>query len=492
MRSRRLDAFAWSDLLWLLALLVLTRLPDLFSHFHDWDEAAMMAEAWAMTKGQLLYRDIAQIHPVLNFAVFTPFFAWLPPDAAPHAIKTMNALLVLGGAWVTRGLVRDWTRDRDCGLAAALLFVALLGRDWALSSYGEFYTIFPILLSAALLERERPAWFSVGLLWGGAFFLKQISVFDMAALAGAALFLRRHPGRASGAAGVALGIGAIFALVAAYFAWHGALADAGESMFLRALDYRSVPGLPLLQRAALFGRLILLPALRDFSPCWFAAAAALAAGRSAAPALFSDRVFRTLLLWFAVALFGVWCVGKMHLHYVLVLVPSACLLAGVCLSAAAPTLRMRIRLALTTLLLITGAWVNVPRLRALAAQDWIDPNVRGSTALAQIVRRGTGPEERIFIYGLRNLDVFYLSERLSANGIYMYLSMEDAFLHKPDLVELHRRRLLERPPTLLIANASPAFSGASPATLAFFSTLLRERYTLTDKLGDAAVYRLRE
>lgn len=489
MRPKRPDAFARTDLLWLLALLVLTRLPDLFSHFHDWDEAAMMAEAWAMTKGQLLYRDIAQIHPVLNFAVFTPFFAWLSPAAAPHAIKAMNALLVLGGAWVARGLVRGWTRDRDCGLAAALLFVALLGRDWALSSYGEFYTIFPILLSAALLERERPAWFSVGLLWGAAFFLKQISVFDMAALAGAALFLRRHPSRA---AGVVLGIGAVFALVAAYFAWNGALDIAVESMFLRALDYRAVPGLPLLQRAALFGRLILLPALRDFAPCWLAAAVALTAGRSAAPAVFTGRVFRMLLLWLGLDLFGVWCVGKMHLHYVLVLVPPACLLAGVCLSAAAPTLRMKIRLALTALLLITGAWVNVPRLKALAAQDWIDPNVRGSTALAQIVRRGTRPEDRIFLYGIRNLDVFYLSERLSANGVYMYLSMEDAFLHKPGLVDLHRRKLLAHPPTILVANASPAFNGASPATLAFFSTLLSERYLLAESLGEAAVYRLKE
>ncbi|MEK7383008.1 MAG: hypothetical protein AAB262_06950, partial [Elusimicrobiota bacterium] len=314
MRSRRLDAFARPDLRWLLALLVLTRLPDLFSHFHDWDEAAMMSEAWAMTKGQMLYRDIAQIHPVLNFAVFTPFFAWLTPQAAPHAIKAMNALLVLGGAWTARGLVRGWTRDRDCGLAAALLFVALLGRDWALSSYGEFYTIFPILLSAALLERERPAWFSVGLLWGGAFFLKQVAVFDAAALAGGYLFLRQAPSRASGMAAAALGIGTVFALVAAYFAWHGALGDATDSMFLRALDYRAVPNLPILKRAALFAQMILLPALRDFSPCWLAAAAALAAGRFAAPDVLTGRVGRTLLLWLGLDLIGVWFVGKMHLH----------------------------------------------------------------------------------------------------------------------------------------------------------------------------------
>ena len=153
---------------------------------------------------------------------------------------------------------------------------------------------------------------------------------------------------------------------------------------------------------------------------------------------------------------------------------------------------MNIRRALTAILLVSGAWGSAPRLKALAAQHWISPQVRGSTMLAQIVRRGTRPEDRIFIYGIKNLDVFYLSERLSANGVYMYLSMEDSFLHRPELVDLYRRRLLEHPPELLVANASPAFNGASPATMAFFSGLLRDRYALTDTLGEAAVYRLKK
>src|SRR5215470_9855928 len=73
---------------------VLVRIPDTFYHFRDWDEASMMAQAWSMTRGQVLYRDVPQIHGALNIALLVPFFTILPPDAAPHAIKVFNLLLV--------------------------------------------------------------------------------------------------------------------------------------------------------------------------------------------------------------------------------------------------------------------------------------------------------------------------------------------------------------------------------------------------------------
>jgi len=482
------------DPLWILGLVLLTRLPDLFSNYRDWDEASMMSEAWAMTRGELLYRDIAQIHPVLNFAVFVPFFAWLKPAVAPHAIKAFNAALVCGGAFMVRRLVARWTADRDCALAAALLFAWLLGRDWAVSSYGEFYTLFPVLLSALLLQAKQPRWAAVGALWGVAFFFKQVAVFDAAALTAGFLLLRRRPAAeaARAALRIAAGGAVVTAVVAAYFALKGTVPEAFEAMFTRALAYRSLPGLPLATRAGLFAKLMIGPCLREFAPCWLLAAAALAAARyrgASMPVALSEPL-RICALWLCVAFFGVWSVGKIHLHYALVLVPSACLLAGLSLHAAPPRARRVLSRALAAVLLLLGALTCAPRLRDLAKEGWIDQRVRGSLALAAKIRERTRPDERIFLYGINNLDVFYLSERLPSNGIYMYLSMEKAFLHKPELVELQRRQMREAPPSLMVVNNTPTYA-ASLETREFFSALLRDRYERVDTLGVADLYRLK-
>jgi hypothetical protein len=458
----------------------------------------MMSEAWAMTRGQILYRDISQIHPVLNFAVFVPFFAWLKPAVAPHAIKALNAALVFGGACLARRLVARWTSDRDCALAAALLFAGLLGSDWALSSFGEFYMIFPILLSAVLMQKEKPPWFAVGLLWGTAFFLKQVAVFDAAALAVGFILLRRRPAAelARSAALIAAGGAALTAAAAVYFVRNGALSEAVDAVFLRALAYRSLPGLPLLVRAGFFGHLILKPALLDFAPCW------ILAGSSAAAWLLARRSSKETssapagplalcLLWLVLNLYGVWSVGKMHLHYVLALVAPACLLAGLGLRAAPPAFRPAARRALTAVLVAAAAWTCWPRLRGLAAQDWIDARTRGSYEIAARIRQYTREDQRIFLYGINNLDAFYLSERLSSNGIYMYLSMEEAFLNKPELVERERRQMRESPPALMIVNNTPGFNGASAATREFFSRLLLERYERVASEGVADFYRLK-
>lgn len=454
----------------------------------------MMSEAWAMTRGELLYRDIHQIHAVLNFAVFAPFFAWLPPGAAPHAVKAFNALLVLGGAWLARGLVRRWTGDRDGGLVAGMLFVWTLGREWALSSYGEFYALFPVLLSVLLMSRPAPRWTLVGMLWGAAFFLKQTAVFDALALAGGWLLLSRPrlPEAAAAAAKAACGALAVAAAVAAYFAWAGGLREAFDSMFLRALAYRDVRAVGVAERLALFGRLMAAPLLLSLAPCALAAAAGLAWARRAkaapGPARFPVRL---CLVWLAVGLWGVWNVGKMHLHYGLPLVSPACLLAGALLGVSPPARRGGAGLAAAAALLLLAAAQAVPRLRALAAERWVPPMVRGSAMLAEAVKRHSTPKERIFLFGIHNLDVFYLSERLSANGVYMYLSMEQAFLHDRERVERHRRELLEHPPALILVNNEPGFRGASPESIEFFARLTRERYLRVESFGAADFYRIK-
>src|SRR5262245_34234101 len=125
MNSERWSRF---HLAFLLLMVLLARVPDLFYHYQDWDEAAMMSQAWAMTRGQALYRDTIQIHPILNFAIFYPFFALLPADAAAHAIKLFNLILAAGAALGVYALGRRWTGDSRVGLLAGAMVAHYLGR----------------------------------------------------------------------------------------------------------------------------------------------------------------------------------------------------------------------------------------------------------------------------------------------------------------------------------------------------------------------------
>jgi len=70
------EPFGWAGVVLLALLVLLGRGPSLFFHFADVDEAALMAESWAMTKGQVLYKNIAQIHPPLNLAIIVHSFTF--------------------------------------------------------------------------------------------------------------------------------------------------------------------------------------------------------------------------------------------------------------------------------------------------------------------------------------------------------------------------------------------------------------------------------
>ena len=137
-------------------MVLFARSADVFYDFDNWDEASIMAQAWAMTRGEVLYRDVPQIHGVLNLAIFVPFFSIFSATAAPHAIKAMNLALVLLGAFMIRGVARRWLVNEPSALLAAMIFVFALGRLWAMSSHGEFYTIFPTVAAAALLFFPPP------------------------------------------------------------------------------------------------------------------------------------------------------------------------------------------------------------------------------------------------------------------------------------------------------------------------------------------------
>jgi hypothetical protein len=474
-------------------MVLFVRSADVFYNFVDWDEASFMAQAWAMTRGEVLYRDLAQFHGVLNVAIFVPFFWIFNATAVPHAIKATNLALVLLGAFMIRGIARRWLVNEPSALLAAMIFVFALGRLWAMSSYGEFYTIFPTVAAAALLffppPRMRLPWrmLAVGALFSTALFIKQVAVFDAAALSLTWLAVSPEDWRRKRQAlgWLLLGGLVVVAVIAAYFFAHSAEIAWIDSMFLRVLHYteasegsRAAQLLELAQAVA--GAL---------GPAVFAVAAGVMflltsnERRSA-----EGRFFLALLVWLAGSTIAIIAIGRFYDHYLLQLIPATSLASVYIISRMPPAVSRAVVLGTGTLLFAYAALSGGSRFATLRATGWIPAEVRKSRALADAVRAHTRDDDRIFIYQADNLDVFFLSDRLPAAGITMFLDMAEEHTGDVQLSMAKRRSLAERPPALILFGKE---WWRGPVTEAFFRGLLQQSYERVAEVQDVVLYRRR-
>lgn len=493
-------------------MVLLARVPDLFYHYQDWDEAAMMSQAWAMTRGQVLYRDTFQIHPVLNFAIFYPFFALLPADAAAHAVKGFNLVLAAAAVLGVYTLGRRWTGDARASLLAGAMVAHYLGRRWGLSSYGEFYLLLPIVASVWLLffrpRRSRLSLLCVGAFWAMAFFIKQVAIFDAAGLVLGYLWLDADPpARKARAAGwIALGAMLAGAAVAIMLARNGILSIALRETLLGPAAHYAQPvgaGAALLARiAALAGRAAsgLAQAIRVLPIPFMAAALAVpavlwAARRGKAPRWIESGTQQSasgrelagiLAVWLGVDLLGLLVVAKFYPHYLVQILPPLCLLA------ACPIARLRnpAKTALAAISLLTLLGGSGFVFAKTLIQDRGEPaRVRQSRDIAARVGRMSGPEDRIFLYRFRGLDVFYLAGRLSSNGIYMFIDMFPEHIKDERAAADRQRMLFEQPPRLIVTDPGGLLLGCDSAE-PLFRRLLSERYCLRERRGPIEIHEL--
>ncbi|MFH2203816.1 MAG: hypothetical protein ABIJ96_11915 [Elusimicrobiota bacterium] len=471
----------------LALFVVLLRLPDIFTHFKDWDEAAMMSQAWALTRGQILYRDIFQLHAVLNIALFVPFFLLFSPDAAPHAIKLFNAVLIFGGALAVRRAAVKWLASPALALLTAFLFAACFRWGWAQSSHGEFYALLPTLWAAHILlfskDLSPRRLFAAGLLGGVAFYLKQTALFDTAALWAIALHRSRPGRRAATAAALAGGFAAVTAVITLYFAAHGAGKTALYSIWAR-------PVLNYAGRAT--GRLRLVGtiahAYAGYFSLMFAAAAAGAYAlirRRGAALSDGDRIFIYLALWLAADLCGLILGGRFYPHYLIQLIPATVLLSVHVLRGLHVRLQATAARAFIAIALIFGLHDAAGRLASLSAAGWRTPQVAQSQAAADYVRAHTRPQDRIFVYKAENLDIFYLARRLSSNGIYMFIDMVAEHTHDAATEERKRQELLAAPPAAIIVDPR-GLRFASAET--FFADIIKKHYQPAATISGLRIY----
>jgi hypothetical protein len=499
----------------ILALTLLVRLPDLPYHYVNWDEGESMSQAWAMTQGLKLYKDIFQIHPILHFAILYPFFLFLSPDLAPHVIKFLNMVLVGAGGIVVYRSCPRWSGREIPSLLSALIFVFYLGRFWALSSLGAFYAIFPILLSFYLLflrpNPSRRISYFCGLLWGIAVFTKQVAILDVVALYLCLVFWRRQlaPKILTASFYLFLGFGSVVTGVSAYFVWQGTFHDAMQNSLLRPIaGYAQLgPDEGASLSGVLMGRLRLLyDSLAKITLTFAIPLLGMAMGMFRAalerndhagarhpdsplsPEAFRSRsLFCVLLIWLGADLVGILLVGRFYDHYMMPLVPGISLTCVYWVSGLDGRSMRSLAGAVMMVVFAAAAFHFIRQVR----EDGLIPfKVRKSVAIAAYITAHTGRNDTIFLYRFGGTDVFYLSQRLPNNGIYEYVEMCEDHMKDRAMAARKREEFQRRLPEIIAMDPKVSVFGCE-SSADFFDQIIASSYGRTTIIYGVEIYQRR-
>ncbi|MDP2136882.1 MAG: glycosyltransferase family 39 protein, partial [Candidatus Didemnitutus sp.] len=419
------------------ALLLLTsawllRSPGLEKKFWNVDEAVTFTMAQQILAGDVPYRDaVDQRNPLAPYAQALVFS--LAGDWNFHAQHTAIALLLGLTAVLLWLMARRWG-DGATGVAAALWFTLLsfmlpTVRD-AMPAHTAWYLVFFSTLGFWALAA---AWTSGGTGWavlsGAAFGLsllsKQPGVLDFGvALVLVALGTWFRPTDRAKLRRLLLallgGFSAPVFVTVAYFGFQGAWPD----LVYYAWTYNNtlyVPEVPLLER----WQTIQVP----FILAWGYHPLAVVFGTVAGVALLRRVLTQAvrqpkqfdlpgwlILGWCAAGLISTTLSGRGFSHYSIQLIPGLSLACG---WVTAGLLEMgwrwagssKIRRGLLLMAAIAGVgWLLQPLPERLRSLDLPDP---GSDVVTQLVRRHTGTNDRIFVWGYTP-EIYTLSERLPA------------------------------------------------------------------------------
>lgn len=492
-----------THVLLILGLVLLVRLPDLPYHYVNWDEGTMMSQAWAMTRGERLYKDIYQIHPLFNIAILYPFFSLLSPEIAPHAIKLMNLLLVGAGGILVYRIAASWFGRGVPSLLSAMVFVFYLGRQWALSSFGRFYALFPILLSVYFMfgrrHGSRRTYILCGLLWATAVFLIQVAILDVIALYLFLLLFRREspPRRLEASLYLALGGLAVVAGVSLYLLGRGILHDSIQWAFLRPLaGYAQLsPSSQTPGAGAPRGRIELLRLVfANVGPTFFLPLLGMACGtfraaqgwrkETSAEGSRGRSFFTLCLIWVGTDLLGILLMGRFYYHYMLLLVPGISLACVYWVAGLDRGSMLFLGGALLTMIVAVSGYQLLQKFH----QDGAEPfKVRRSRAIASYIAANTRKDDRIFLYRFGGSDVFFLSGRLSNNGIYQYVDMCEDHMKDPQLAAAKREEFKRNPPEAIVVDPLVGPAGCESSD-DFFEKVIGEEYTLSKVIYGSDVY----
>lgn len=402
-------------LLVLCSLFFLLRLPSLIEPYWYGDEGIYHVIGQALNQGQLLYKDIWDNKPPLLYILYA--FA----NGDQPLVRIMSLIAGLGSVITLYFIAYTLFKSYKITALITFIYVLLFATPYLEGNIAnaENFIHFPVLLAALLITKihvqkkdikQHRLLLIAGLLFGIAFSLKIVALFDLAAFT---LFIFLAGLDRINVHSLIKGIRRVLPLLTGffipivcmfiYYSIQGTLIDFIEGAFAGNVDYVGFEnylfGIP---QGLLIIKILLLIAV----VLW------VVIKRKK----FSD-VSLLITLWTIFALFSANFSGRPYIHYVLVLLPSFCLLVGLALAKKEPIYKNIAWFGVTGIIILilytfptygfgktiayygnTIQFLN-GSIDLRTYQSFFDPKTPRDYIIADFLKKNLQPNDTIFIWG---------------------------------------------------------------------------------------------
>ena len=399
---KRLRGLEKSREFWFLTLtsflFFILRLPSLFEPLWYGDEGIYQVIGTSLNNGKLLYKEIFDNKPPLLYWLYSFF------DSDQFTIRLISlifgVLSIVAFFLLSKKLLAN--KKNKIHFVATFIFAILFGIPTLEGNIAnaENFMLLPILTSALFIVSQKK-YFIAGLLLGIAFLFKIIAIFDLSAFLVFYFILNFDSLKKEiNLSKILVGFFLPIFLVTLNFLTNGTFFDFIKAVFISNISYVSygnkIGAFPII----LFVKLILLGI---FTLYVFAKRKKINAS-----SLF-------VLIWFAFSLFNAFFSQRPYAHYLLVLLPSFCLLIGLVFSEKKYKKIIFIFLLITLLVIIKG--FGIPNFNKSIKyyynfisyvkgektmtqyQTFFDRNTPFDYEIARFIQPKLGKNDTIFIWG---------------------------------------------------------------------------------------------
>lgn len=449
---------------WVLFFILFTffilRFPSLFEPNWYGDEGVYQVLGDAIRNGQLLYRDIWDNKPPLLYLIYS----FLGSDQ--FNVRFASLIVGIFSIIAFFNLAKKIFNNFKVVYLSTAVFSLLFGLPLLEGNIAnaENFMILPILLSALLIigePKKNLLFFLSGFLLGTAFLFKIVAVFDFAAFLLFLIFVdknffakfkkkRYSTFFVEKVIFLLLGFLSPIFVAAIYFFLNGATAPFIKATFFSNISYVSYANKFLIPQGLLVLKLFIL----------LFATSILFLKRKVLPS-----PFLFIMLWFSFSLFNAFFSQRPYTHYLLVLLPSFCLLIGFLFDLPAgkadkkfQKLSAYVLAASLVLILANFSFYGktifyyqnfisflMHKKSVYNYQRFFDRKTPTDYQLAQFIKLKTGPSDEVFIWG-NNAQVYKLAEKLPIGKYtvaYHVTSSKDA-------LEETRKDIVEKKPKFII------------------------------------------
>lgn len=415
--TRLEKSFSFWFLLIISVVFFLLRLPSLFEPYWYGDEGIYQAVGMLIRSGESLYSGAWDNKPPLLLLFYALF------NSDQFIIRGISLIFGLISIWFFYFLAKKlFPVSKSAVIIPTIIYVLVFGTRLIEGNIAnsENFMILPILaavyliFSAEMLKKSREllVYFSSGILMSIAFLIKIVAVFDFMAVGYFLLISPQKSLREKFTKQIipfTLGFSIPVLITFTYFFFTDHFKDFLNAMLLSNVGYVGKENALIIPQGFLYFKSIILAG--------FLLVAFQIRDKINKHALF-------ILIWFGFSLFDAFFSQRPYTHYLIMLLPSFCLMIGAIIQY------QKERLALFTVLVLgflSVAFIfdfkgeivkyysnfidfTLNKKDITSYQSFFDRNTPRDYELARYIRANTGPNDTVFIWG-DNAMVYKLADK---------------------------------------------------------------------------------